>query len=143
MFFRPGVVLIFLRLSVLVQVNLQRSDVVFEPEHRHRTEKIVAVDGLPLLPLAFVGGFAGDEAYELRHAFLDGFLRFFGDLGVGGERLLHDPADVGDWEEPFLVFGGGGVGGRAPGGAVVQSSFSGHGDYVKIHTRNTMREESL
>ena len=46
---------------------------------------------------------AGDEADELRDAFLDGFLSVLGDLSIGGERLLHDPANVRDRKKPVLL----------------------------------------
>ena len=46
---------------------------------------------------------AGDEADELGDALLHRLLSVLSDLGVGGERLLHDPDDVGDREEPILL----------------------------------------
>lgn len=121
------VVLFSFRLSVLAEVNLQGPNVVFESEHGHGPEKIIAIDGFPLLALAFVGGFAGDEAYELGHAFLDGLLGFFRYLCVGRERFLHDPAHVGDGEEAVLLLRRRSVGRWAADGAIL-SSFPCHGD---------------
>ncbi|CAH9123279.1 unnamed protein product [Cuscuta epithymum] len=90
------------QLPVLIEVHFERGDVILESEGGDRPEDVVAVDRLPLLPLALVGGLAGDEADELRHALLDALLGVLGDLPAGRDDLLHDPADIGDWEELVL-----------------------------------------
>jgi hypothetical protein len=41
-------------LSVLLQVHLEGFNVVFKPQRGHGPQQIVAIDGLPLLPLALV-----------------------------------------------------------------------------------------
>ncbi|XXG71807.1 hypothetical protein AAC387_Pa07g1047 [Persea americana] len=46
---------------------------------------------------------AGDEADELGDAFLHGLLGIFRDLAVGWNALLHDAADVRDWEKSILL----------------------------------------
>lgn len=46
---------------------------------------------------------AGDEANELGDAFLHRVLGVLCDLAVGRQRLLHDPADVGDRQVPVLL----------------------------------------
>ena len=46
---------------------------------------------------------AGDEADEFGNAFLHGVLGVLGDLAVGRQRLLHDPADVRDRQVPVLL----------------------------------------
>jgi len=61
--------------SKALQVDLQRLHVVLEAQSRHRPQKIVAVDRLSLFALALVGGLAGDEADEFRHALLHRLLR--------------------------------------------------------------------
>ncbi|RRT62948.1 hypothetical protein B296_00004098 [Ensete ventricosum] len=108
-------------------------DVLLKPQRRHRPQQIVPVDRLPLLLLASVTrptssptieinekpkrqktnnqsrrnrtpiSLAGDEADKLGDALLHGLLGVLGDLGVGGESLLHDPDDIGDREEPILL----------------------------------------
>lgn len=46
---------------------------------------------------------AGNEADELRNAFLDGVLCVLCNLPVSGQRLLHDATYVRDWEETILL----------------------------------------
>jgi len=46
---------------------------------------------------------AGNEADELRDAFLQSFLGVLGDFHVGRKHFLHDAADVGDGEEAVLL----------------------------------------
>ncbi|KAI3441099.1 uncharacterized protein J3R85_002773 [Psidium guajava] len=88
---------------VPVEVHLEGGDVVLEAKGGHGPEEVVAIDGLALLALALVRGLAGDEADELRDALLDGLLGLLGDLGVRGEGPLHDPAHVGNRQEPVLL----------------------------------------
>uniref|UniRef100_A0A0A9GEY4 Uncharacterized protein n=1 Tax=Arundo donax TaxID=35708 RepID=A0A0A9GEY4_ARUDO len=95
--------LLALELAELVEVELERLDVVLEAERGHGPEEVVAVDGLALLALALVGGLAGDEGDELGDALLHRLLGVLGDLGVGRKRLLHDPAHVRDRQEPVLL----------------------------------------
>lgn len=92
-----------LHLAELLEIALEGLDVILEAEGGHGPEEIVAVDGLPLLPLALVGGLAGDEADELRHALLHRLLRVLRDLRVRRQRLLHDPAHVRDRKQPVLL----------------------------------------
>ena len=47
---------------------------------------------------------AGDEADEFTNTFLHGVLCIFGYLCVSRKRLLHDPRDIGDGQEPILQF---------------------------------------
>jgi hypothetical protein len=100
---RAGGDLVALEVAELVEVELERLDVVLEAERGHGPEQVVAVDGLALLALALVGGLAGDERDELGHALLHRLLGVLGDLGVRWERLLHDPAHVRDRQEPVLL----------------------------------------
>lgn len=94
--------LLSLDLAEALEVNFERFHVVLESQGCHRPQKVIAVDCLALLALALVGSFAGDETYELRHAFLHGLFGVLGDLGVRRQSLFHDPADVGDWKEAVL-----------------------------------------
>ena len=75
---------------------------------------------------------AGDEADELRDAFLDGFLSVLGDLSIGGERLLHDPANVRDRKKPVLLAN---VGARALIAALVVAASS-------VRTRRNFRHRN-
>lgn len=54
--------------------------------------------------------FAGDEGDELAHALLHAFFRLLCDLGVFGQRRLHD---AGDWSKVTDVSIGRGTVGRA------------------------------
>ena len=45
-------------LTILVQVQLQRLEVLFKAQRTHCPEQIIPVDGLPLLTLAFIAGSA-------------------------------------------------------------------------------------
>jgi hypothetical protein len=92
-----------LDLAVLVEVPAHGVDVVVEAEGAEGPADVVAVDGLALLLAALVGGLAGDEADELGDALLHGLLGLLGDLGVGGQDLLHDAPDVGDGQQPVLL----------------------------------------
>jgi hypothetical protein len=92
-----------LDLAELVEVVLERVDVVLEAERGHGPEQVVAVDGLALLALALVGGLPGDEGDELGHALLYRLLGVVADLGVRRQRLLHDRAHVRDRKEPVLL----------------------------------------
>lgn len=95
-----------LNLPVLIQVGLEGDHIVLEPEGRDGPDDVVAVDGLPLLPLALVGGLPSDEADELRHALLDRLLGVLRDLAVHREDLLHYPSNVCYGQEPVLFFVG-------------------------------------
>ncbi|KAK9156340.1 hypothetical protein Sjap_003820 [Stephania japonica] len=92
-----------LHLPKLLQVHLQRLHVVLESQSRHRPEKIVTVDRLPLLSLTLIRRLSRDEAYELRHALLHRLLRVFRDLRVRWQRFLHDPTHVRYWQKPVLL----------------------------------------
>nr|GLL24864.1 hypothetical protein PanWU01x14_356960 [Ipomoea trifida] len=46
---------------------------------------------------------AGDEADELRDAFLNSLLSILSNFTVGRESLLHDPTDIRDGEKPVLL----------------------------------------
>ena len=74
----------FTHLAVLVEIHLQRLDVLFESESAHRPQKVVTVDGFTLFTLTFVAGLTRDEADELRDALLNGLFRVFGDFRVRG-----------------------------------------------------------
>ncbi|KAK7289576.1 hypothetical protein RIF29_03318 [Crotalaria pallida] len=78
-------------------------NVFLEPQRGHGPQQVVAVDGLTLLTLALVGGFAGYEADELRHALLHLLLRVLRDLRIFWQRLLHYPAPVRYRQEPVLL----------------------------------------
>lgn len=43
-------------LSVLMQIQFQRLDIVLESQSGHRPQQIVAINGLSFLPLAFITG---------------------------------------------------------------------------------------
>lgn len=81
--------LLALGLAVAVEKKSQRLDVVVEAELAHRVEDVFGSDGLALLALTALVGFARDEADVLRHAFLDGFLRVVRDFRVGREDFAH------------------------------------------------------
>lgn len=91
------------RLAVLAQVELEDVDVTLEAQGIDRPQQILPIDSLALLILALLAGLARDEGDKLRDALLDSFLGVFGDLGVLGERLLHDATDIGDREKPRVV----------------------------------------
>lgn len=94
-----------LELAVLVEVDLERLNIIFESESSHGPKEVVAVDSLAFLSLTLVGGLASDEADELRNALLNRLLCVFGDLAVGWQGLLHDPAYVGYRKETVLLSG--------------------------------------
>jgi hypothetical protein len=100
---RGGGGAVALDLAVLVEVPAHGVDVVVEAEGAEGPADVVAVDGLALLLVALVGGLAGDEADELGDALLNGLLGLLGDLGVGGQDLLHDAAHVGDGKKAVLL----------------------------------------
>jgi hypothetical protein len=52
----------YLSVSELLQIHLQRLDVVFEAQSVHCPQQIIAVDGLALLSLTLVAGPAGSMA---------------------------------------------------------------------------------
>lgn len=95
--------LLSLELPVLIQIYLERLHVVFEAKGGHPPEKIIAVDGFPLLSLALVRGLAGNEADELRHTFLHRLLRVFGDFRIPRQRPLHYPPHVRYGEQAILL----------------------------------------
>ncbi|RWR89853.1 hypothetical protein CKAN_01892500 [Cinnamomum micranthum f. kanehirae] len=95
-----------LQSSALPTELRSRLNIFFETKSRHRPQKIVAVDRLPLLSLAFVRCFAGDEADELGRALLNSLFGFFRYLGVRREGFLHDATHVGNGEETILLFCG-------------------------------------
>lgn len=45
-----------MHLSVLVEVQLQRLDVLLKAQRAHRPDEVVTIDGFPLFTLAFVAG---------------------------------------------------------------------------------------
>ena len=63
-------------LSQFCEVNLESFGVLVKPESDHGVKDVLAAYGLAFLDEAFLCGFACDEAYELRDAFLDTFLGF-------------------------------------------------------------------
>ncbi|RDX73382.1 hypothetical protein CR513_47022, partial [Mucuna pruriens] len=57
--------------------------------------------------MRFVEGstcFPGDEADELRHAFLNCLFCVLGDFPVGGNHFFHDSSNVGYGEKTVLFF---------------------------------------
>ena len=98
--------LLLLCFSVFVEVSLQSGDIIFESQSGHGPEQIVAVDRLPFFPLALVRGLTGDEADELRHAFLYGLFRLFRDFRVRRKGFFHYSAHVCDRKETVLFFRG-------------------------------------
>ena len=63
-----------LGLAVAVEVEGERANVVVEAEFPHCPKHVLCGDGLPLLALAAIVGFGGDEADILGHALLDRLL---------------------------------------------------------------------
>lgn len=98
-----GAAVVALELTVALEVEAERLDVVVEAKLAHGPEDILRGDGLALLSLASLVGLAGDEADVLRHAFLDRLLGIIRDLGMGWQHLPHDTDHVGDWHEPVLL----------------------------------------
>ncbi|KAG6558039.1 hypothetical protein Mapa_000219 [Marchantia paleacea] len=90
-------------LAVLVQVHLQRFDIVFKTKSAHCPQKIVAIDCLPFLPLALVRGLPSNETDELGHAFLNRFFGILRDFRIRRKRFLHDPTYICDGEKPVLL----------------------------------------
>lgn len=78
--------------------------IILEPERCDSPNDVLAVDGLALFSLAFVGCFSCNEADELGYAFLDSFLCIFRDFSVARNHFLHNATDVGDGKEPILFF---------------------------------------
>ena len=76
----------------MLEVALERLDVVLKAESGHRLEQVVVVDRLALLALALVRGLVDDEADELRHALLHRLLCVLRDLRIRRQSLLHDVA---------------------------------------------------
>lgn len=98
-----GAALPAIKLTVAMQVHSERLNVIVKPELAHRPQHVLSSDGLPLLALATVVGFTGDEADVLGNAFLDGLLGIVRYLGVRGQDFAHDPDHVGDGHEPVLL----------------------------------------
>ena len=83
-------------LPELCQVYLERLRIVFEPEGGHGIQDVLPTNRLALFHVAFFSGLRGDEADELGDALLDAFFGVLGNLGRGGDGLLHDAGHVGD-----------------------------------------------
>jgi hypothetical protein len=66
-------------------------------------EYVLAVDGLSLLILALLTGLTRDEGYKLGDALLDSLLGVLGDFSIIRQGLFHDPADIGNWQEPGVI----------------------------------------
>lgn len=100
--FRNGKLFSF-QFFILKEIKLKRVNIIVEPERSDGPYEIVAIDGLPLLPLALIGRFTSDEADELRYAFLNGFLGVFRHFTIAWNGLLHDSAYICYGEKSILI----------------------------------------
>lgn len=82
-------------LPQLRQMNLQRLHVILKSQRDHSIKDILSSNCLPLLQLTFLRRLGGDEADELRDAFLDCLLRVFRDFGGRWDRIFHYARDIG------------------------------------------------
>lgn len=82
-------------LSQLRQMNLQRLHVILKSQRDHSIKDILSSNCLPLLQLTFLRRLGGDEADELRDAFLNRLLRVFRDFGGRWDRVFHYARDIG------------------------------------------------
>ncbi|EYU27657.1 hypothetical protein MIMGU_mgv1a014790mg [Erythranthe guttata] len=98
-----GAALAAVELAVAVEVDGEGLDVVVEAELAHGPQDVLGRDGLPLLALAAVVGFAGDEADVLRHAFLYRLLCVVRNLRMRRKDLAHDSDHVCYRHEPVLL----------------------------------------
>jgi len=89
--------------AILAEEDLERVDVVLEAQRVDRVEQVLTVDCLALFILTLLASLARDEADELGDALLHCLLRLLRDLRILRQHLLHDPADVRDWQEPAAI----------------------------------------
>ena len=90
------------RVAELVQVDLERLDVVVEAERRHGVQYVLAVDGLALLLRAALGRLARYEADELGDALLHALFGVLGYLAALGYGLLHQLGHIRYGQEAVL-----------------------------------------
>lgn len=88
------ILLLLGRLPVLLQVQLQRFDVVVESQGGHGVENIFPVDRLPTFVVAPVTRLGRDEGDELRDALLDAFSGILGDFPTVRNYFLHQLRNV-------------------------------------------------
>lgn len=99
-------------LAVLGEIDLEGLGIVLKSKRSHGKQNILAVDGLALFLLAFLGCYrrfiscgpcdsiklktltlASDEGDELAHAFLHAFLGFLCNLRIFRQCQFHDACD--------------------------------------------------
>lgn len=68
--------------SVPIQEHSERADIVLKPQPGKSVEDVLGADSLPMLAVAALVRFGGDEADELGGAFLEEFFGVFGNLGM-------------------------------------------------------------
>ena len=103
--------------SVLLQVELQRLNIVVKAESGHRKENVFAIDRLSLLSLtsftcltvkrlryfSLLTFSPCDEGDELADTLLHAFPGLLSHLARVGHHLLHHLGDVVDGQEPVLL----------------------------------------
>ncbi|XP_051135858.1 uncharacterized protein LOC127254673 [Andrographis paniculata] len=82
--------------AVLVHVGGEGLDVVGEPERGHGEENVVGSDGLAIVLVTFLVGFAHHVEDELGGAVLNGLLGILLDLGDGREGAAHQTVNAAD-----------------------------------------------
>ena len=92
-----------LSLAIPLQVPAHGVGVVVEAKAPHGMADVIAVDDLPPLPAAPLGGLASDEAHELCCTLLDGLLGVLRNLGLRREGVLHDPPNIGNGQEVVVM----------------------------------------
>ncbi|CAL5341577.1 unnamed protein product [Camellia sinensis] len=85
--------------SITVQEQSQWLYVVLKTKPTHCTEDVLSGDGLALLVVAALVGFASDEADEFGDALLDVLFGVVGDLDMLRENPSHYPSNVGNGHE--------------------------------------------
>ncbi|CAN1187224.1 hypothetical protein LINPERHAP2_LOCUS38604 [Linum perenne] len=89
---------------IAVQEVAERSNVVVESKRPHSPADIIAIESLPaFFPALLLRGFTGDEADELRNAFLHSLFGFFGNFGIRWKDLLHYSTHVSNRKKPVLL----------------------------------------
>ncbi|CAL5405314.1 unnamed protein product [Camellia sinensis] len=89
--------------SITVQEQSQWLYVVLKTKPTHCTEDVLGGDGLALLVVAALVGFASDEADEFEDALLDVLFGVIGDLGMLRENPSHYPSNVGSGHELVML----------------------------------------
>lgn len=91
------------RISVFVQVNFQYIDIAFEAECVDGPKEILPIDSFPLFVFTLFTCFTRYERNKLAYTLLHSFFSVLSDLSILRQSLLHDSADVGDWQKPRIV----------------------------------------